>query len=45
MPVEFEVSALINAPPQAVYDAWLDSVQHSAMTGGAATVSNEVGGH
>lgn len=27
-----------------VYDAWLDGVQHSAMTGAKATASREVGG-
>jgi len=45
MALEFTVSDLIPAPPQAVYDAWLDSASHSAMTGGSpAKASPEVGG-
>ncbi len=44
MPIEFEVSGLIPAPPQDVYNAWLDSDQHSKMTGSPARVSDQVGG-
>lgn len=39
MAIEFEVSDLIPAPPDVVYAAWLDSAEHTAMTGGEATVS------
>jgi len=43
MKINFEISAEINAFPQQIYDAWLDSDQHSAMTGGEADVSNTAG--
>ena len=39
MKIEFEVSALIPAKPERVFEAWLDSGKHSAMTGGKALVS------
>jgi uncharacterized protein YndB with AHSA1/START domain len=41
MAIEFEVSAVIAASPDAIYAAWLDSAAHTAMTGGAARVSAE----
>ncbi len=41
--MEFEISDLIPASPKEVYDAWLNSTAHSAMTGGHAKVSAEVG--
>ena len=44
MAIEFEVSALIPASPEVVYEAWLDSEGHAKMTGGEAKVSSEVGG-
>jgi activator of HSP90 ATPase len=44
MPLQFEISTIINAPANKLYDAWLDSTLHAAMTGGAAEVSAEVGG-
>ena len=43
MKLNFEVSEEIRATPQQVYDAWLDSDQHSAMTGGEAIVSKIIG--
>lgn len=43
MKLNFEVSEEIRASPQQVYDAWLNSDQHSAMTGGEAIVSDLVG--
>jgi len=43
MKLHFEVSEEIEASPQQVYDAWLDSDQHSAMTGGEAIVSDLAG--
>ena len=43
MKLNFEVSEEIRATPQQVYDAWLNSDQHSAMTGGEAIVSDLVG--
>jgi activator of HSP90 ATPase len=44
MAIEFEVVDWIPAPPKVVYAAWLDSAEHSAMTGGVAVVSDQVGG-
>ena len=44
MSTEFTVADTIPAPAQDLYDAWLDSAGHTAMTGGAAHVSAEVGG-
>ena len=43
MPIEFEVSEQIPATPDQIYQAWLDSAQHSGMTGSPATVSNRTG--
>ena len=44
MSVEFRISDLISAPPEELYDAWLDSEIHSKMTGGKAEVSDQIGG-
>lgn len=44
MSIDFTVSDTIPAAPQALYDAWLNSESHTAMTGGAAHVSAEIGG-
>ncbi len=44
MTYDFKLSCTLSATPQAVYDAWLDSAAHGAMTGGAATVDKRVGG-
>lgn len=38
------VTATFPVPPNEVYDAWLSTDGHTAMTGSAAEVSNEVGG-
>lgn len=35
---------MISSPPEAIYNAWLDSAAHSKMTGSPATVSDKVGG-
>ena len=43
MKVEFEVSDVIPASPDKVYSAWLDSDEHSAMTGGFARITDQVG--
>ncbi len=43
MSYEFTLTALIPASPQDIYDAWLDSRGHSAMTGGKATQSRQAG--
>ena len=42
--MEFEISDLFPASPQFVYDTWLDSEGHAAITGAPATASTEVGG-
>jgi uncharacterized protein YndB with AHSA1/START domain len=39
MPFSFTLSDTIPATPRRIYDAWLDSDGHSAMTGGGATAS------
>ena len=43
MSVEFDVSDVIPASPEEIYEAWLDSEEHSRMTGGQANVSSNVG--
>ena len=43
MPIGFTVSTLIPAPCSQVYHAWLDSAEHSAMTGGEAHVNAQIG--
>lgn len=40
---KFEVSELIPAPPEELFNAWLDSKIHSEMTGGEANVSSNEG--
>ncbi len=44
MKVEFEVSDIISATPDQIYAAWLDSNEHSEMTGSPARISSLVGG-
>jgi uncharacterized protein YndB with AHSA1/START domain len=44
MTYDFELSAVVPAAPADVYEAWLSSELHSAMTGGAATIDPVVGG-
>src|SRR5690606_10914720 len=41
---ELRVSAVIQSSPNRIYAAWLDERQHSAFTGGRATVEPWVGG-
>jgi uncharacterized protein YndB with AHSA1/START domain len=43
MAIEFKLSTVIPASPQDVYNAWLNSEGHSAMTGSPAKVSDKVG--
>ena len=43
MPYNFTLAANIPASPQEIYDAWLDSVAHSAMTGSEARMSDAIG--
>ncbi len=45
MSFEFTVSEVIPGTPRAIYDAWMSSAGHTAMTGGqAAEVAPGVGG-
>ena len=44
MALEFEVSDILPAAPNQVYNAWLDSDGHTRMTGGAAKASTDLGG-
>ena len=40
----FELSDVVPATPEAVYDAWMSSTGHSSMTGSPAIVDPHVGG-
>jgi len=41
--MEFKLTTIIEASPQAVYEAWLSSETHGDMTGGEAHISAEPG--
>jgi activator of HSP90 ATPase len=43
MTYAFELSCSLPATPKDVYDAWLNTARHSAMTGGAAKASKRKG--
>jgi uncharacterized protein YndB with AHSA1/START domain len=43
MTIEFTVSAVIPASPEAIYDAWLNSDGHTKMTGSPAHATASVG--
>lgn len=43
MSMAFEVSTVLPVEPEELFDAWLDSAKHSAMTGATAHVSDRVG--
>jgi uncharacterized protein YndB with AHSA1/START domain len=42
MPYDFTLTTVMPASAQEVYDAWLDSLAHTEMTGGEARMSTEV---
>lgn len=44
MPDSFEISTMLTASAKQVYEAWLSSDEHGAMTGGAAQIDPIVGG-
>lgn len=44
MGYDFEVSDIISATPHEVYEAWMSSAGHSAMTGADAVIGPSVGG-
>ncbi len=43
MTYDYKLSCTLPASPEAVYDAWLDSARHAAMTGAPAEVGERVG--
>jgi len=43
MPYTFTLTTTIPASPDEIYQAWLDSLAHSEMTGGAAKMSEQLG--
>jgi len=43
MPYTFTLTTTIPASTRQIFDAWLDSLAHSEMTGSKANMSNEVG--
>jgi len=43
MPYTYTLTSVIPATAEEIYQAWLDSLAHSAMTGGEASMSDEVG--
>jgi len=43
MPYTFTLTTTIPATAQEIYNAWLDSLSHSEMTGSAAKMSGEIG--
>jgi len=43
MAIEFTVSAVVSASPEAIYAAWLNSDGHSKMTGSPAHATPKVG--
>lgn len=42
MTIQFSISCEIPASPQQVYEAWLDSDEHTQMTGGQASCDDQV---
>ncbi len=39
--MEFQLETFIQVPPERIYKAWLDSDQHSDMTGGEALITDD----
>jgi len=44
MTYDFVLETIIPATPDAIFDAWMSSEGHTAMTGGEAEIDPEVGG-
>ena len=44
MPEQIKISAIFPVKPKRIYNAWINSKEHSAMTGSKATASSKVGG-
>jgi activator of HSP90 ATPase len=45
MPESIKVSAVLPASPKRLYEAWLDSKEHSKFTGGKAVIDGRKGGN
>jgi activator of HSP90 ATPase len=43
MTYDFKLTCALPATPEAIYDAWLDSARHTAMTGAPAQIGAGVG--
>ena len=43
MTYDYKLTCALPASPEAIYDAWLDSARHAAMTGAPAHIGNQVG--
>jgi hypothetical protein len=43
MPYAFTLTTTVPASAQDIYEAWLDSLAHTEMTGSEAVMSDEVG--
>jgi activator of HSP90 ATPase len=44
MGYDYELSEVFAVPPARIYDAWMDSDRHAAMTGAPARIDPRVGG-
>lgn len=44
MPDSIKVSTVLPASARRIYEAWLNSEEHSAFTGGEATIESRLGG-
>ena len=44
MKTSFQIKTTFRVPPSVIYSAWLDSEEHTEMTGGEAQCSDLVGG-
>ncbi len=43
MPSTYETARIVRATPKRLFEAWLDSQEHSSMTGRTCTISPEEG--
>ena len=43
MALSFTVSGIVSASPGEVYNAWLDSIEHTNMTGSPAQIDSTIG--
>jgi activator of HSP90 ATPase len=40
----FQISTVLPAEPERIYEAWMSSQEHAAMTGSPATIDPQIGG-